>query len=132
MQNSELLASPPRVKTVRKRGILAAANKYGPIYVFLIPTFLLLAVFTFYPIVSAFWHSFYRWDGINSQFVGIENFVQMFTADRAFLASLPNVALLTIFRLVVAMTIPLLAAEVIFSLRSGAVAYFWRVLLVVP
>jgi raffinose/stachyose/melibiose transport system permease protein len=132
MQNSELLASTPRVKTVRKRGILAAANKYGPIYIFLIPTFLLLAVFTFYPIVSAFWHSFYRWDGINSQFVGMENFVQMFTADRAFLASLPNVALLTIFRLVVAMTIPLLAAEVIFSLRSGAVAYFWRVLLVIP
>ncbi len=132
MQNSELLASPPRVKTVRKRGILAAASKYGPIYIFLIPTFLLLAVFTFYPIVSAFWHSFYRWDGINSQFVGMENFVQMFTADRAFIASLPNVALLTIFRLVVAMTIPLLAAEVIFSLRSGAVAYFWRVLLVIP
>jgi ABC-type sugar transport system permease subunit len=30
------------------------------------------------------------------------------------------------------MTIPLLAAEVIFSLRNGAIAYFWRVILVIP
>lgn len=132
MQNTELLAPSRPTKIAHRRSAWTRFQKYGPIYLFLVPTFVLLAVFTFYPIVSAFWHSFYRWDGINSQFVGVENFVQMFTADRAFLASLPNVAFLTIFRLLVAMTIPLLAAEVIFSLRNGAIAYFWRVLLVVP
>ena len=132
MNQSQLLLSPQRAMPARKRGLLASARKYGPIYLFLVPTFTLLAVFTFYPILSAFWHSLYRWDGSTAEFIGLENFIQMFTSDRAFLASLPNVAKLVIFRVLVALTIPLLAAEVIFSLRDGAVAYFWRVLLVVP
>ena len=132
MENSQLLISSQRATPLKRRGLLASVRKYGPIYLFLVPTFTLLAVFTFYPIVSAFTHSFYRWDGVNGEFIGLENFVQMFTKDRAFLASLPNVAKLATFRVLVALTVPLLAAEVIFSLRSGAVAYFWRVLLVVP
>ena len=92
MNQSQLLLSPQRAMPARKRGLLASARKYGPIYLFLVPTFTLLAVFTFYPILSAFWHSFYRWDGSTAEFIGLENFIQMFTSDRACLASLPNVA----------------------------------------
>jgi raffinose/stachyose/melibiose transport system permease protein len=133
MERSELLVSPrPAAPAKRKRGALALARKNAAVYLFLLPTFTFLAVFTFYPIVSAFWHSFYRWDGVNSEYVGLENFVQMFTVDRAFAASLANVLKLTLFRVAVALTVPLLAAEVIFSLRNAGVAYFWRVLLVVP
>jgi raffinose/stachyose/melibiose transport system permease protein len=132
MENTQPLVVSPRATPAKRRGLRASVRKYGPIYLFLVPTFTLLAVFTFYPIISAFWHSFYRWDGVNSEFVGMENFVQMFTRDRAFLTSLPNVAKLVTFRVLVALTIPLLAAEVIFSLRSPTLAYFWRVLLVVP
>jgi raffinose/stachyose/melibiose transport system permease protein len=116
----------------KRRGALVWLRRYLPIYLFLLPTFALLAVFTFYPILSAFWHAFFRRDGVNSQFVGLRNFVEMFTIDRAFQASLPNVALLTIFRTAVALTVPLFAAEVIFGLRSSRLAYTWRVLLVVP
>jgi raffinose/stachyose/melibiose transport system permease protein len=56
----------------------------------------------------------------------------MLTVDRAFLNSLGNVLKLTAFRVGVAMTVPLLAAEVIFSLKNKRMAYIWRVLLVVP
>src|SRR5687768_9487378 len=123
------LVSPRPAAARKKRGLWRSLQKNGVIYLFLLPTFSLLAIFTFYPIYSAFLHSFYRWDGVNSQFVGLGNFVEMFTVDRAFIASLPNVLKLTLFRVIVALTIPLLAAEVIFSLRSSRIAYFWRVLL---
>jgi len=116
----------------KKKSLATRLRNYAPIYLFLLPTFLLLSIFTFYPIVSAFWHAFFRWTGLTSEFVGLGNFREMFMVDRAFQASLPNVLKLTAFRLAVAMTVPLLAAEVIFSLRSSRMAYFWRVLLVVP
>lgn len=132
MSTTQSLASPRPVLAVRRRGALFWLRKYLPIYLFLLPVLVLLGIFTFYPILSAFWHAFFRWDGVNSQFVGFQNFVEMFTIDRAFRASLPNVALLTLFRTAVALTIPLFAAEVIFGLRSSRLAYTWRVLLVVP
>jgi raffinose/stachyose/melibiose transport system permease protein len=116
----------------RKQGRLAAIRKHGVIYLFLAPTFLLLLLFTYYPIGSALVHSLYRWDGVHTEFVGFNNFKDLFTVDRAFLRSIPNVLQLTVFRLVIALTVPLLAAEVIFGLKSTRTAYFWRVLLVVP
>ncbi len=128
-------AVAPAAKPVpydKKKSLATRLRKSGSIYLFLLPTFLLLGIFTFYPIVSAFWHSFFRWNGMTSEFVGLGNFREMFTVDQAFQASLPNVALLTVFRLAVAMTVPLLAAEMIFSLRNRGTAYVWRVLLVVP
>lgn len=107
-------------------------KQYVPIYVFMVPTFVLLLTFTYYPIVSALVHSVYRWDGMNAKFVGLNHFTQMLTVDRAFINSLGNVVKLTAFRVGVALTVPLLAAEVIFNLRGKRMAYAWRVLLVIP
>jgi raffinose/stachyose/melibiose transport system permease protein len=56
----------------------------------------------------------------------------MFTVDRAFVASLGNIAKLTAARLLIAVTFPLLAAELVFNLRNSRAAYTWRVLFVVP
>lgn len=131
MNTSQAIA-PALSPLKRRKSLLARLRKSGPVYLFLLPTFLLLTVFTFYPIISAFWHAFFRWNGLTSEFVGLGNFREMFAIDQAFRASLPNVLFLTVFRLAVAISVPLLAAEVIFSLRSSRTAYFWRVLLVVP
>ena len=116
----------------RKEGVLFFFQKYGPVYLFLLPTFAFLIVFTYYPIASALVHSLYRWDGVHAQFIGFQNFREMFTVDRAFAIAVPNVLKLTAFRVIIALTVPLLAAEVIFGLKSQRIAYFWRVLLVVP
>jgi len=133
METSHVLPSPPLMsRDKKKRGLMTAIRKSGTVYLFLLPTFLFLAVFTFYPIGSALMHSLYRWDGVHAEFIGLTNFREMFTIDRAFAVSIPNVLKLTIFRLLIALTVPLLAAEVIFGLRSQRLAYLWRVLLVVP
>lgn len=56
----------------------------------------------------------------------------MFTVDRAFVRSLGNIARLTAARLAIAVTFPLLAAELVFNLRKSNVAYMWRVIFVIP
>ena len=122
-------SAPPREKS---RSLAFRIRKNATVYLFLVPTFLLLTIFTFYPIFSAFYHSFFRWSGLTTEFVGLANYREMFVVDRAFQASVPNVLKLTAFRVIVALTVPLFAAEVIFSLRSARTAYFWRVLLIVP
>ena len=81
-------------------------------YLFLLPTFVLIFIFTYYPIVSAFSHAFTEWDGVNSRFNGLTNFVKMFR-DEDFLVSIPNVLRLALFAELVALTFPLAAAEVI-------------------
>jgi raffinose/stachyose/melibiose transport system permease protein len=129
---SAVVAYRPITSGKRKLGFWASFKKYVPIYLFLVPTFVFLLIFTYYPILSALIHSLYRWDGVHAEFVGLANFREMFTVDRAFMTSLLNVLRLTAFRVGVALTVPLLAAEVIFGLKNERTAYFWRVLLIVP
>jgi ABC-type sugar transport system permease subunit len=122
----------PTKEVARKRSLGFHVRRLGPIYLFLVPTFAFLLIFTYYPIFSAFLHSFYRWDGVRSQFIGLENFRNLFTVDTQFRIAVPNVLKLTAFRVSIALTFPLIAAEVIFGLKNTRTAYFWRVLLIVP
>jgi raffinose/stachyose/melibiose transport system permease protein len=115
-----------------KNGFLSAVRNHAGIYLFLLPTFAFLLVFIYWPVLSALIHCFFRWDGVRAQYVGLANFQHMFTVDRAFSISLVNALRLTAFRLFVAITIPFLAAQVVFGMRNPRVAYFWRVLLTVP
>ena len=109
--NSEALAPPQLPVAYRKKGFFAAIRESAGIYLFLLPTFALLLVFTYWPVLSALIHCLFHWDGVHTEFVGLGNFVEMFTIDRAFVVSLPNMLKLTAFRLLVAMTVPFLAAD---------------------
>jgi len=105
----------------------------GGYYLFIIPTFLLISIFNYYPIFSAFYHAFFRWDGVNTPtFIGLGHFRELFTVDRAFLTSLPNMAKLGGFSLAVAVTIPLFAALLISNLRNNRIQYIYRILFVIP
>jgi len=50
-------------------------------YVFLLPTFLFLAVFMFYPLAKSIVMSFTNWTGINDdfKFTGLNNYIRLFT-----------------------------------------------------
>ncbi len=106
-------------------------RKNFPIYLFLLPTFILVIIFSYYPIISAVYHAFTEWDGVNVRFNGFENFLSMIKDD-AFIASLLNVIKLTLFSEIVALTLPLLSAVIIFHLIGERIKYFFRVLFVVP
>ncbi len=60
------------------------------LYLFLIPTFTLLLIFSYYPPISAIYNSFFQWDGFSKRvFIGLQNFRELFT-DKVFLASWKN------------------------------------------
>ncbi len=59
---------------------------------FLLPALIIYAVFALYPIVNALLLSFYNWDGISEErnFVGLTNYVQIFTQDPVFWTAVKN------------------------------------------
>lgn len=122
---AEQAVSDPAARPKRR-----AAIHWG-VYVFLIPTFVLLIVFNYYPFFSAFYHSLYDWDGANTRYVGLENFEKILT-DKALAASVPNIAILTIFGVLFALTLPLFAAEAIYNLRLERWRLFYRFMFTIP
>jgi raffinose/stachyose/melibiose transport system permease protein len=116
----------------RSVGLLARIFQYKESYLLLLPTFVLIAIFNYYPAFSALYHSFFDWNGANlKKFAGFANFVQMFN-DQKLWESFGHLIQLTAFILAISLTFPLAAAALIFHLRDLKWAYFYRVLFVVP
>lgn len=58
---------------------------------FIAPAMMLFFVYVFYPIIYIIVNSFYSWDGVNERvFIGIQNYVQMFSGDSIFSISFRN------------------------------------------
>ncbi len=115
------------IKAVFKK--IAKKKQY---YFLLLPTFVLLITFNYYPAFSALYHSLFEWNGVNlSKFIGLKNFVEMMR-DPTIRISLGNVARLTTTNLLINLTFPLFAAELIYHLKNSKFAYSYRVLCVIP
>ncbi|GHT63207.1 sugar ABC transporter permease [Spirochaetia bacterium] len=65
-----------------------AANEILTAYTFLIPWIIGMLVFFAYPFITSFWLSFTNSRMLTGDFVGLDNFVRMFTRDRNFQKSL--------------------------------------------
>jgi len=101
-------------------------------YILLLPTFLFLLTFNYYPAISAIYHSLFDWDGANFiRYIGLGNFTNMLQ-DPTIPLSFLNTLKLTIASLIINLTFPLLAAVLIFHLKDMKYAYFYRVLFVIP
>lgn len=100
--------NPPRREISRKRLRLDGNSAI----LFLLPGVLIYVIFVFYPILNAFYLSFFRWDGISpdSAFVGIDNYVRIFTQDPTFWTALRNSALWVVLSLIVPTSLGLLLA----------------------
>ncbi|MCR4439862.1 MAG: sugar ABC transporter permease [bacterium] len=102
------------------------------IYIALLPSFALLVVFNYWPIVSAFFHSFYRWDpGGVEEYTGLSNFARL-VHDAVMWKAFANLALVMVANLTIKLAVPLAVAVLIFHLRREAWRYFYRVLFVIP
>jgi len=67
-------------------------------YTMIAPFFILYFVFSLYPVLYSFRISLFDWTGVGEKvFIGLNNYVQIFTRDRLFLKSLVNAVLLFIF-----------------------------------
>lgn len=103
-----------------------------PVAWMLVPSLLVIIVFSWYPAIQALVLSLFRWDGVNPPtFVGLENF-QTYLNSGSISAQLKNVSILTIGSLLASLSFPLLAAELVFNLRSQRAGTIYKSLMVVP
>ncbi len=113
-----------------------ALAKYRIAYLMLLPTFLLMAVFNYYPVILAFLRSFTDWNMHQSsireiRFIGLDNFVKMFT-EGYFLVGTKNLLILLVTSMIKIITIPVLIAELVFLMRRDRAKYWFRFLFVLP
>ena len=101
-------------------------------YLFLLPTFIFLAYFMYYPAWIAFMGAFTDWDGFNPpRFIGIENFRRAFADPVLGIATVNNLIWIVI-GIFLALVPPFLVAELIFFLRGQKKQYFYRTFFVIP
>ncbi|MFD3873705.1 carbohydrate ABC transporter permease [Streptomyces sp. NPDC058623] len=133
--NSGRATRPVQDKARRSEGgRMARSRKRFPwfAYLALAPLFATLAVFAYYPAASGIWHSFYEWrPGFGSPFVGLDNYRAMLDDD-LWWRSFRNLGVIFVFGITVAWAIPLLAAELIISLKSKRAQFFFRTALIAP
>lgn len=101
------------------------------IYLTLLPLALIVGVFSYYPALSAIFWSFFHWNPTSESVpVGFGNYVTMFQ-DQIWWTSFRNLGYIFVFS-VVSWTIPLLAAELLISLKSARWQFVMRTLLIIP
>jgi raffinose/stachyose/melibiose transport system permease protein len=127
--SSSLAEFPPLIK---KDSVWRRIFRSRECYLLLVPTFLLLGIFNYYPAVSAIYHSFFSWNGANVQvFNGFQNFIDLFT-DQDFLVSIVNVCKITVISILISISFPILAALLIYRLKADQAGYFYKVVYVIP
>lgn len=101
-------------------------------YLFLLPVLSLLIVFKYIPFAMAVEKSFFNWNGSTMNvFVGIQNYLEAFK-DRMFLESIGHAAIVMIVQVTITLTVPLLAAELLYAVKSRRVQYAVRTAFTVP
>lgn len=124
-----MLRNTDRREALRRVGQRAWNGRLG--YLLILPTVVMLAVFMFYPAVSAFFYSLTDFSLRRpAEWVGLENYERLFTNDVYFRAGLVNMAIIVVASFVKTVTVPLLAAELIYWLRNKLHQYWFRTLFV--
>ena len=117
-------------KTVKKKKRIF----YATPYLMILPTFVFLAVFCFYPIFIAVTKSFYNWSGgfgtgIN-KFIWFDNYKNIFSDD-LFWTAWKNVLFFIVFGVIINLVFPLLFA-ILVGRFSPKASYVLRVIIVIP
>ncbi|WP_221469124.1 carbohydrate ABC transporter permease [Cohnella nanjingensis] len=101
-------------------------------YAFILPTFIFLLWFMYYPVYQALIGAFTDWDGFNApRYIGLDNFVRLI-GDEVLRQSTINALIWVVLSIVLAVVPPFLVAELIFQLKREHAQYVYRTLFVVP
>lgn len=103
------------------------------IYLALLPTFVLLAVFCYYPFFDAFVKSLFDWNGVNRlKFIGFDNFVELFTKDSLWWPSFSRMIIIVLVDVLKCVVITTLNAVLLHRVRNFKAQYFFRVMIILP
>lgn len=95
-------------------------------YFFILPIYLLIVVFKYIPFVLAMIKSFFNWNGGNvNEYIGVKNYVDAFL-DPVFVSSLGKSLIVVLAYVIISISLPLIVALLIFSLRSGKAQFHVR------
>lgn len=99
---------------------------------FLAPALAIYVLVIVYPALYSMWLSLFDWDGINPTrtFVGLDNYVTLWTSNRVFWIALKNSALWTAVALVVPTGLGLILALMLDAKLRGRA--FWRAIFYFP
>ena len=114
-----------------RRGFFQKLWSSRALYFIISPTFILILIFNYAPIVLGFYYSFTRYDGMHAFWIGLENYRRIFL-DPALIQSYKNMAIILPFSLIVGITMPLFVAYLIYHLKNSNLRYWFRVLFTVP
>ncbi len=129
-----LLAIPTSRRKIFKIG--KAIVKHRTAYLLLLPTFLLLILFNYIPVVTAIVGAFTNWSkDFNTlseiKFVGFDNF-KLMISEGYFLIGVGNLVIMMVCGLLKVLTVPILIAWLVYSLKSPKAKYGFRFLFVLP
>ncbi len=121
MENS---VSTVETSPVRRKDERFGLHKLVPLP-FLLPALIIYAVFALYPMVGALELSFYNWDGVSVErnFVGLQNYVQIFTQDPVFWTAVRNSLVWVVMSLLVPTLVGLLLALALNQKLFGRTAF---------
>lgn len=108
---------------------MTGLRRYALFYLLLFPTFLFAFAFYYYPLLSGIYHSFTYWDIKRTVWIGLDNYVRLFSHP-ATMAAWRNMSLIVIAQVIVVLTMPLLGAALVHHVRRGQ--YWWRLAFVMP
>src|SRR5690606_28256964 len=101
-------------------------------YALLLPTFILLFVFSYYPAVRGILYAFQEVNpGVSQSWIGLDNFRKMFS-DRLLWWSFGNLLSLLAGNLLKSIILPLFVAVLIARLASSRLRYGWQTLFLFP
>lgn len=102
-------------------------------YLFVLPSFALIALFSYYPAALAFYYSFTNFSSRNvTAFIGLENYITIIRDDTYFREGIVNVILILITGVAKVLTVPLLAAELVYWVKNSVHRYVFRTLVIFP
>lgn len=113
--------------------LLARIRRALACYGVLLLPLLLLAVFVYLPVIWAFSKSLYEFEiGGESTFIGLDNYIEFFTADPTTYVGLVNMVIFTGAAVFIRLTVPLVVAKLIVSLPSERWRHLYRVVFLLP
>ena len=115
----------------KRRSIWQQAWRKKHLYLLLLPMIVFLLTFCYYPAIQAIRYSFLRFDGTESEWIGLKNYPELF-ADPLLKQAAINTARLAVFNIIIHVWVPFFVAELLFHLKDKAKQYWYRVLFVIP
>jgi len=126
-----IVKSVPRFDR-KARWFLQNLRAYKTAYLLLLPTFAFLLVFSYYPVLTAFYYSFTKFSlSAPAEFVGLDNYRRMFQDPYVWIG-LKNMFIFLAANILKTLTFPLLAAELVYWLVGDRIKQVFRTAFVVP